>query len=60
VAAVLREHGFVLLGQKGSHQKWRSCDGRQVVVADHGSKEIPVGTLKSIIKSSGLGVSAFR
>jgi len=60
VTRVLRRHGFVLAGQKGSHQKWRHPNGRQVIVADHGNKPIPIGTLKSIIEGSGLGVEAFR
>jgi predicted RNA binding protein YcfA (HicA-like mRNA interferase family) len=34
--------------------------GRQVIVAMHGSKPIPVGTLKSIIEGSGLDVEDFR
>lgn len=60
VIKVLRKHGFVLAGQKGSHQKWRHTNGRQVIVAMHGSKSIPIGTLKSIIEGSGLGVEEFR
>jgi predicted RNA binding protein YcfA (HicA-like mRNA interferase family) len=50
----------VLVDQRGSHQKWRHPDGRQVIVAQHGSKPIPMGTLKSIIKGSGLDVDNFR
>ncbi len=34
--------------------------GRQVIVADHGNKPIPIGTLKSIIEGSKLGVEDFR
>jgi len=49
-----------MVSQKGSHQKWRHANGRQVIVADHGSKAIPVGTLKSIIEGSGLSVDDFR
>ena len=60
VIRVLRKHGFVCIGQKGSHQKWRHAKGRQVIVAMHGRKPIPVGTLKSIIEGSGLTVEAFR
>jgi len=60
VIRVLRRNGFSLVSQKGSHQKWRNPSGRQVIVADHGSKPIPVGTLKSIIEGSGLEVDAFR
>lgn len=60
VVKVLRRHGFVLVGQAGSHQKWRHPNGRQVIVAMHGSKPIPIGTLKSIIEGSGLDVEEFR
>jgi predicted RNA binding protein YcfA (HicA-like mRNA interferase family) len=31
-----------------------------VIVPDHGSKKIPIGTLKSIIEGSGLSVDNFR
>jgi len=60
VVRVLQRHGFALVGQKGSHQKWRHPNGRQVIVPVHGSKPIPIGTLKSIIEGSGLPVEAFR
>ncbi len=32
----------------------------RVIVAMHGSKPIPIGTLKSIIQGSGLDVDDFR
>lgn len=60
VTRVLHRHGFALVAQKGSHQKWRHRDGRQVIVAAHGSKPIPIGTLKSIIDGSGVDVEEFR
>jgi predicted RNA binding protein YcfA (HicA-like mRNA interferase family) len=60
VVRVLRKHGFVQVSQKGSHQKWRHANGRQVIVPVHGRKSIPVGTLKSIIEGSGVGVEEFR
>ena len=59
VIRVLRRNGFVQIGQKGSHQKWRHPDGRQVIVPAHGSKLIPIGTLKSIIEGSKLGIDGF-
>jgi len=49
-----------MVGQRGSHQKWRHLNGRQVIVATHGKKPIPIGTLKSIIEGSGLSVDDFR
>ena len=60
VARVLRRHGFLLVGQSGSHQKWRHATGSQVIVPMHGSKPIPKGTLASIIQGSGLEVGRFR
>ena len=60
VIRVLRRNGLLKVGQKGSHQKWRHADGRQVIVADHGSKPIPAGTLKSIIDGAKLSVEEFR
>jgi len=60
VVKILRRHGFGLVEQSGSHQKWRDANGRQVIVAMHGNKPIPIGTLKSIIEGSGLDVEEFR
>ena len=60
VIKALRTHGFLLVAQSGSHQKFRHPNGRQVIVAMHGSKPIPIGTLKSIIEGSGLDVEDFR
>jgi predicted RNA binding protein YcfA (HicA-like mRNA interferase family) len=60
IVRVLRKNGFVLVGQSGSHQKWRHANGRQVIVAMHGNKPVPIGTLKSIIQGSGISVDEFR
>jgi len=60
VVRTLKAHGFVLINQKGSHQKWRHANDRQVIVPLHGNKPIPIGTLKSIIEGSGLSVADFR
>ncbi|MES1192187.1 MAG: type II toxin-antitoxin system HicA family toxin [Steroidobacter sp.] len=49
-----------MASQKGSHQKWRHPNGRQVIVAMHGNKPIPIGTLKSIVEGSGLSIEKFR
>ena len=59
VVRVLRKNGFAPVSQKGSHQKWRHANGRQIV-AMHGNKPIPIGTLKSIIEGSGLQAEDFR
>jgi len=59
VVSLLSEHGFVFVSQRGSHQKFRDRSGRTVIVpADR--REIPVGTIISIIKQSGLDRSLFQ
>jgi predicted RNA binding protein YcfA (HicA-like mRNA interferase family) len=60
VVKIFRKNGFLLVSQAGSHQKWRHANGRQVIVAMHGNKPIPIGTLKSIIDGSGLEIEQFR
>jgi len=60
ITRVLKYNGFTLAGQKGSHQKRRHSNGLQVIVPVHGSKIIPIGTLKSIIDGSGLDISHFQ
>lgn len=57
VERVLRQCGFVLVGQKGSHMKYVS-NGRTVIVPA-GRKELPSGTFASILRQSGLDISKF-
>ncbi len=42
------------------HQQWRHPDGLQTIVAQHGSKPILIGTLRSILEGSGPDVDDFR
>ena len=58
IIQVLKQNGFVLISQKGSHKKFRKAD-RTVIVPDP-KKEIPKGTLYSIIRQSGLERDQFR
>lgn len=59
---LLREHGFVFLRQRGSHLVYRRQlpGGDSTTVPVPNRREIPVGTLKSIISLSGLDESLFR
>jgi len=52
----LRYAGFELLRQgKGSHQIWHNPEtGVQIVVPDHGSKEVGKGLARKIMKDAGL------
>jgi predicted RNA binding protein YcfA (HicA-like mRNA interferase family) len=53
VLRILYEHGFSHVSQKGSHLKLAKED-KKVIVPMHGTKEIPIGTIKSIEKQSGV------
>ena len=61
VVRILQRHGFALISQRGSHQKWRNDDtGKQAIVPYHKGKQLPVGTLRSIIEGSGIPEERFR
>jgi len=60
VIRILQQHGFVLVGQRGSHQKWRNAHTiKQVIVPNHKSKQLPLGTVRSIIEGSGIPQDEF-
>lgn len=50
IGKVLQENGFVLAGQRGSHQKWRHANGRQVIVAGHGPSRFRLAHLRASSK----------
>ncbi len=55
VISTLRKHGFYRVKTSGGHQKWRNpATGKQVIVAYHKGKILPLGTMKSIIEGSGI------
>ena len=61
VCAILAQHGFVQVRQRGSHivmQKRLVDSTITVPVPDH--KELRTGTLRSIIRQSGLPRSEFE
>lgn len=61
VVDVLKHHGFILISQRGSHQKWKHPDsGKQVIVPYHKGKQLPLGTLRSIVDGSGIREEEFR
>ena len=45
--------GWIEKSQKGSHIKLEK-DGKKAIVPYHGSKDIPIGTLHSVLKDLGL------
>jgi predicted RNA binding protein YcfA (HicA-like mRNA interferase family) len=61
VESLLREHGFKLVSQKGSHRKWRNPEsGDQVVVPEHRGRQLPLGTLREIMQGAGIPESEWR
>jgi len=59
VVAVLSRNGFVLVSQRGSHQKWRHPSFRRQVIVPMHAGDLPTGTLRSIKRQSGLPESAW-
>lgn len=59
VAALLLAQGFAFVSQKGSHLKYRDQFGHTVIVPG-GRREIPRGTMASIIRQSGLPKELFN
>jgi predicted RNA binding protein YcfA (HicA-like mRNA interferase family) len=58
---VLEVVGFVSRRQKGSHlHLYREKDKRRVTVPIHKGKNIPIGTLKSILKDADLTADQLR
>ena len=59
---ILKENGFALSRQKGSHMIWKNLEtGIIVPVPLHGkSKPIPIGTLIAIIKQSKIAKEKFK
>jgi len=47
VITVLLRNGFILISQRGNHQKF--SNGSRTVIVPAGRKEIPIGTYKSIV-----------
>jgi predicted RNA binding protein YcfA (HicA-like mRNA interferase family) len=58
VIEILESRGFGRVSQRGSHIKFRSASGR-IVIVPAARKEIPIGTLRSIIRQSGLDRAEF-
>lgn len=48
----LKEAGFVEVSQKGSHLKLRKGD--RTVILPHPKKDLPAGTVRSILAAAGL------
>lgn len=62
IIKILEKRGFIFISQKGSHVKYRKKTKKEtltVIIPVH-SKEIPMGTFKSILRQSKLREEDFR
>ncbi len=58
IIKVLEKKGFMYKSQKGSHIKYVKSD--RTVIVPHPKKDIPQGTLLSIVRQSGLPKEEFN
>jgi predicted RNA binding protein YcfA (HicA-like mRNA interferase family) len=54
VIAALKAAGWYEVGQKGSHVQFKHSERPGRVTVPHPERHIPIGTLRSIEKQSGL------
>lgn len=54
IISALTADGWVQVAQKGSHKQFKHSTKPGRVTVPHPSKDLPLGTLKSIEKQSGL------
>lgn len=60
IETILKQNKFYLHHTTGSHKQYKNDDsGAHVTVPFH-TKSIPTGTLRSIIRQSGLPTNLFR
>lgn len=59
IAYVLSLLGFTHISQKGSHGKFKNSAGK-IVILPMPKKEIPEGTLRSILRQAGIDKDEFK
>ncbi|OPX23759.1 MAG: hypothetical protein B1H03_00615 [Planctomycetales bacterium 4484_113] len=60
VQKALEKLGFALIRQSGSHAVYRHRDGRWTTVPIHRGKDVGKGSLRRIVKDSGISVEEFN
>jgi len=61
IIAVLLKKGFIFISQRGSHAKFRKSGKISLtVIVPAGKKEIPFGTVRSILRQSSLAEEDFK
>ncbi|HEV2107706.1 MAG TPA: type II toxin-antitoxin system HicA family toxin [Thermomicrobiales bacterium] len=59
VLAALEQAGFRQVSQSGSHIKLRR-GSRIAIVPNHGGKDVPMGTLRAILKQADISPEELR
>lgn len=54
VVKLIQAHGWQLVRIAGSHHHFRHAEKRGLVTVPHPKKDLPAGTLNSILKQAGL------
>jgi predicted RNA binding protein YcfA (HicA-like mRNA interferase family) len=52
----LERAGFAVTRVRGSHHRLRHSDGRSTTVPVHPGRDVPKGTLRSVLEDTGLTV----
>jgi len=61
IEQLLVRYGFSLVGQRGSHRKWRNESTKLIVIVpDHGGREVPMGIVRQIMKSAQIPEREWR
>ena len=60
IEIILKKNNFYLHHTTGSHRQYRSEATKSFVTVPFHSRTIPPGTLRSIIRQSGLPIAMFR
>lgn len=53
LAQILEKKGWILVKTNGSHFKYQK-DQNSVSVPIHGNRDLPIGTLKALMRDTGL------
>ena len=56
---IIKANDFNFISQSGSHAKYRNSQGKTVIVP-HPRKDIPIGTLRSMIRQTDLPKELFE
>jgi predicted RNA binding protein YcfA (HicA-like mRNA interferase family) len=61
VESILKNYGFELVSQKGSHRKWRNLDRQlQAIVPYHKGRNLPLGTLRNIMINADISETEWK